>query len=307
MGFQTKTIVLSALESQILWAPWHQAKLITMFRHLHAASCSAGICALKIKSNCVLDVWCMLLIRVRKMCHLFSCFFFADVKKGRTSHSHSVWSAEALTTLWINTNPAWEGKHAAAQSRKSCEGLALHLISLDKNQWWMGLKDLVPSLFLAHGLSSSNIHHHPSVFRCTLSLLHAWEMGHDERQRGGGGVHLASQTNRLHAKSNCYLPFSSSISSPSHLLHWIAYLTTATRRYHNDTYTIGFLSTCVRRCRPVLAHVTVRAFIINTADGGGGHVKEVNVTESQRRPWEKTWKSWENYTDLLAVCYVKAV
>lgn len=178
MGFQTKTIVLSALESQILWAPWHQAKLITMFRHLHAASCS------EVK----LCPWRLMHVTHQgaKDVSFVQLFFFADVKKGRTSHSHSVWSAEALTTLWINTNPAWEGKHAAAQSRKSCEGLALHLISLDKNQWWMGLKDLVPSLFLAHGLSSSNIHHHPSVFRCTLSLLHAWEMGHDERQRGRG-------------------------------------------------------------------------------------------------------------------------
>lgn len=109
-----------------------------------------------------------------------------------------------------------------------------------------------------------------SSFCFSLHPLSSPCLGNGSWRETKGGGHLASQTNRLHAKSNCYLPFSSSISSPSHLLHWIAYLTTATRRYHNDTYTIGFLSTCVRRCRPVLAHVTVRAFIINTADSGGG-------------------------------------
>lgn len=53
-------------------------------------------------------------------------------------------------------------------------------------------------------------------FLCSLSLLQAWEMGHDERQRGEG-THLAIQTNRLSKQFwvGFFLPLSSSIASPS--------------------------------------------------------------------------------------------
>lgn len=61
-----------------------------------------------------------------------------------------------------------------------------------------------PSLLLAHGFSSSNIHHPPSVSHAPplLSEPGKWVMMGDKEE----GFIFASQTNRLPAKSRCYLP-----------------------------------------------------------------------------------------------------
>lgn len=108
----------------------------------------------------------------------------------------------------MNTNPAWERKCAAAPSRKSCEGRALLYDFFLSPTWQNPLMDSVkvslPSPSLVDGFFFIKYPSSSSCFSCAPSLLWAWEMGHDEGQKGE--IRLASQRYRLLAKSDRYLP-----------------------------------------------------------------------------------------------------
>lgn len=125
MGFQTKTFVLSALESHISWALCSVTCMLPLVQQaLHFENLPP---------------------RVPKICHLFSCLFvFSAVKKDRDLHSHSVWSAEVIKSI--------VSKHWPLHEKSSLVCIVV----------WIGLKDLFCSPLLVWSLL--NIHYDPPVF-----------------------------------------------------------------------------------------------------------------------------------------------
>lgn len=139
MGFQTKTFVLSALESQISWALCSVICILPLVQQ-----------ALHFKNYTKFE--CISPPRVPKICHLVSCFFFAAVKKDRALHSHSVWSAKVIKSI--------VSKHWPLHEKRSV--LLLYPGSLVCIVVWIGLKDLFCSSLLVWSLL--NIHYDPPVF-----------------------------------------------------------------------------------------------------------------------------------------------
>lgn len=149
----------------------------------------------------------------------------------------------------------------------------LFFLQLDENNWWIALK----SRFLVCSSLVVFPHQISIILLFSLHPLSSQSLGNGYDEGQSGWIQLWRShfaCNRLHAKSNCYLPtpflyrftFSKGPWQP-----WIAYLTTATLWYHNNAHTkdgFGFSTISVRRCRPVIAHVTAGAYIVNMADGG---------------------------------------
>lgn len=177
--------------------------------------------------------------------------------------------------------------------RKSCEGRAL-LCDFLSPTWQKplmdGVKVSVRSWFLALGFSSSNIHHPPSLHPFPSPSLGNGSWRGTKRRDSSLPVKLADYTQR----ANCYLPapfpylftFSKGPWQP-----WIAYLTAATLTTiptQKIQPSFGFSTICVRGCRPVLAQVTVGAFIINMTDSGRGSCYR---RWCNRKPWKAVRKS----------------